>query len=68
MPEMVLIVTDLPAPLSPTSAVTCPEGTEKSMPVRARTAPKLLLTFRSSSSGAVPPSGLCTTTPQPVTG
>src|SRR5580700_4402672 len=50
-PEIVLIVTDLPAPLSPTSAVTLPGGTLRLTPFKACTAPKALLTFRSSSSG-----------------
>src|SRR6185437_9114359 len=55
-PATVLINDDFPAPLSPTSAVTCPAGTSRSTPSRARTAPKLLDTPRSCrSGGAVPP-------------
>src|SRR5580698_4518125 len=50
-PEIVLIVTDLPAPLSPASAVTLPGGTLRFTPLSACTAPNALLTFRSSSSG-----------------
>src|SRR5580704_4046899 len=50
-PEMVLIVTDLPAPLSPTSAVILPAGTERLTLSRAWTAPNDLLTPRSSRSG-----------------
>ena len=53
-PEMVLMVTDLPAPLSPTSAVTLPAGTERSTLFNACTAPNALLTPRSSRSGAAP--------------
>ena len=52
-PEMVLISDDLPAPLSPTSAVTLPGGTSRSTSVRARTGPKVLVIPRSDSSGAV---------------
>ena len=55
---MVLIVTDLPAPLSPTRAVTIPAGTVKSTLVSAWTAPNDLLTPRSSKSGT--PSVMCT--------
>src|SRR6516162_3931832 len=54
IPEMVLISVDLPAPLSPTSAVTCPAGTSRSMSVSARTGPKLFPMPRSCSSGACP--------------
>src|SRR5580704_9526183 len=57
-PEMVLIVTDLPAPLSPTSAVILPDGTERLTLLRAWTAPNTLLTPRSSRSG-VAPSVMC---------
>src|ERR1700730_6916986 len=46
------MVTDLPAPLSPVSAVTLPAGTVRFTPLSARTAPNTLLTPRNSSSGA----------------
>src|SRR5947207_12318485 len=49
MPATHLISVDLPAPLSPTSAITCPASTWKSTLLRARTAPKLLSTPFSSS-------------------
>src|SRR5215212_5592778 len=58
MPAMVLIRVDLPAPLSPTSAVTLPAWAAKSTSVSAWTAPKRLLTPRSSSRGAPSPSGM----------
>ena len=48
---MHLMRVDLPAPLSPTSAMTSPEATWKSTSKRAWTAPKDLETFRSSSIG-----------------
>src|SRR6516165_249773 len=59
-PDTVLIRTDLPAPLSPASAVTLPAGTVKSTVLRAWTAPNALLSPRSSSSSvsssmSVPP-------------
>src|ERR671919_301528 len=62
MPAIVLIRVDLPAPLSPTSAVTLPAWAAKSTSVRAWTAPKRLLTPRSSSRGVpsaatLPPQG-----------
>jgi hypothetical protein len=47
-----LIVTDLPAPLSPASAVTLPGGTSKLIRVNACTGPNRLVTPRSSNSGA----------------
>src|SRR5579871_6632533 len=50
-PEMVLIMVDLPAPLSPIKAVTRPRGTSRSTPVRARTGPKVFEMPRSESSG-----------------
>src|SRR3954451_11216027 len=53
MPDMTLTSVDLPAPLSPTSPTTSPALTWKSTSSRAWTAPKRLLTPRSSSSGAV---------------
>src|SRR6476469_2744150 len=56
---MVLMSTDLPAPLSPARAVTWPAGTSRSTSTRARTGPKLLLTPRRRRSGtsASTPSG-----------
>src|SRR3954447_20259790 len=53
MPDMTLTSVDLPAPLSPTRPTTSASPTWKSTPSRAWTAPKRLLTPRSSSSGAV---------------
>src|SRR3954452_11168580 len=53
MPDMTLTSVDLPAPLSPTRPTTSPSPTWKSTPSRAWTAPKRLLTPRSSSSEAV---------------
>src|SRR5215210_2063569 len=50
---MHLISVDLPAPLSPTSAMTSPERTSKSTSVSASTWPKRLETLRASSVGAV---------------
>src|SRR5215467_6516683 len=49
MPAMHLISVVLPAPLSPTSAVTCPAGMSRLTFVRACTGPKLLPTPRSCS-------------------
>ena len=54
-PETVLISEDLPAPLSPTNAVTLPACTVRSTLLRARTGPKDLVTPRSSSRGVLPP-------------
>src|ERR1700730_17880777 len=54
MPEIVLISVLLPAPLSPTSAVTWPMGTSRLMSVRARTGPKFLPTPTRRSSGWSP--------------
>src|SRR5690348_11671926 len=51
MPAMHLIRVDLPAPLSPTSAITSPALTEKSTSVRACTEPNDLVIPRTSSSG-----------------
>ncbi len=51
MPEMILMVTLLPAPLSPHSAVTIPDWTVRSTPASALTAPKLFSTPRNSSNG-----------------
>src|SRR6202161_2421646 len=53
-PETVLISEDLPAPLSPISAVTLPGGIDRSTSVKARTGPNVLVTFLSSSSATVP--------------
>src|SRR5689334_20612391 len=49
MPAIDLIIVDLPAPLSPTSAMTSPASTWKSTPLSAVTAPKRLKTPFSSS-------------------
>src|SRR5919201_5677368 len=51
MPAMHLISVDLPAPLSPTSAITSPSRTSKSTSVSACTEPKCLLSPRTSSVG-----------------
>src|SRR6202012_249497 len=55
IPEIVLIRGDLPAPLSPTRAVTLPAGMVRLMSLSAWTGPKFLPTPRSSSSGASSP-------------
>ena len=52
MPAIVLISVDLPAPLSPTSAVTCPAGISRLMSVSACTGPKFFPMPRSRSSGS----------------
>src|SRR5262245_7291226 len=52
MPATHLISVDLPAPLSPTSAITSPRCTAKSTSVSACTDPNDLDTPRSSSRGA----------------
>src|SRR2546423_5907008 len=52
MPATHLISVDLPAPLSPTSAITSPSRTSKSTACSAWTDPKLLETARSSRVGA----------------
>src|SRR5690242_10294855 len=52
MPATHLISVDLPAPLSPTSAITSPSRTSKSTASSACTAPKLFETSWSSSVGA----------------
>ena len=54
MPAMHLISVLLPAPLSPTRAVTFPAGMSRSMPASACTGPKLLPMFSSRSSGVSP--------------
>src|ERR1700752_5248877 len=53
MPAMHLMSVDLPAPLSPTSAITSPARTSKSTSVSACTEPKFFDTPRSSRSGSV---------------
>src|SRR4051794_13302672 len=53
MPAMDLMRVDLPAPLSPTSAMTWPGATWKSTWYRACTAPKLFDTPRSSRMGSL---------------
>src|SRR5579884_1276381 len=52
MPAMHLISVDLPAPLSPTSAITSPERTSKSTSWSACTDPNAFETPRTSSVGA----------------
>src|SRR3954462_7531849 len=52
MPAIPLIRVLLPAPLSPTSAVTLPGVTSRSTPRRTWTGPKLLLTPRRLNSGS----------------
>src|SRR5450631_39265 len=66
MPAMHLVSTDLPAPLSPHSAVTLPDGRSRSTWYSAWTAPKCLsssLTLRSGSvvagAGATAAMSLC---------
>src|SRR4051794_18613032 len=51
MPATHLIIVDLPAPLSPTSAVTSPARATRSTPRSACTAPKFLRPPRTSSVG-----------------
>src|SRR5580658_497238 len=51
MPEIVLISVLLPAPLSPTMAVTSPGGMSRSTPISARTGPKCLPTPTRRSIG-----------------
>jgi hypothetical protein len=51
VPAMHLTSVDLPAPLSPTSAITSPGLTSKSTSVNACTEPKDLVMPRSSRSG-----------------
>src|SRR5690606_30191106 len=51
---MTFTVTDFPAPLSPTRAVTWPAGTVRSTPRSACTAPKLLRTPSRRRSGSAP--------------
>src|SRR6266481_7037629 len=47
-PEITLISVDLPAPLSPIKANTSPGRSVRLIPLRARTAPKFLVTSSSS--------------------
>src|ERR1700694_4122357 len=54
MPAMHLVRTDLPAPLSPQSAVTCPAGRSRSTLYSAWTGPKCFSTPRSLSNGSAP--------------
>ena len=51
MPAKPLIKVDLPAPLSPTSAVTFPGSTAKSTPFKTSTAPKDFSTPSNSITG-----------------
>src|SRR3954447_26713607 len=51
VPAMHLMSVDLPAPLSPTSAITSPLFTSMSTPLSACTEPNDLVRFRSSRSG-----------------
>src|SRR6201989_290583 len=53
MPAIDLMSVDLPAPLSPTRAITWPSATWKSTLYRACTAPKLFDTPRSSRIGSL---------------
>ena len=57
IPAMHLIIVDLPAPLSPTSAVTSPARATRSTPRSACTAPKFLRPPRTSSVGGGARSG-----------
>src|SRR5919107_3270909 len=57
LPAIPLIRVDLPAPLSPTSAVTWPRYASKSTSCRTCTAPKLLFTARSDRIGSSSPTG-----------
>src|SRR5262245_45946389 len=54
IPAMVLIVTDLPAPLSPISAVTWPAGSSRSMSWSACTGPKFFETPSRRRRGSAP--------------
>src|SRR5438270_3327190 len=54
MPAMHLMSVDLPAPLSPTRAITSPARTSKSTSASACTEPKDLVRPRSSRSGVDP--------------
>src|SRR5438046_3409641 len=54
MPATHLIRTDLPAPLSPASAVTCPAGISRSTDVRACTGPNRFVTPRSRRRASAP--------------
>src|SRR5437588_4138797 len=63
MPATHLISVDLPAPLSPTSAIVSPARTSKSTSCNASTEPKCLETPRSSRRGvsSLTGGGCCTT-------
>ena len=61
-PAMHLISVDLPAPLSPTSAITSPRRTSKSTSVSAWTEPNDLVTPRSSRRGVSLTQGVSHTT------
>ena len=58
LPAMILTMVDLPAPLSPMRPTTSPGPTVKLSSVRARMAPKLMETLRTSSN-ATRNSSLC---------
>src|SRR5918911_237241 len=53
MPAIPLMSVDLPAPLSPTSAVTCPAQASRLTPLSTCTAPKLFWIPRRLSRGAL---------------
>ena len=57
-PARPLIKVDLPAPLSPTRAVTWPAYAEKSTPLRTSTGPKLFLTPVNSMTGTAAVTGI----------
>ena len=57
MPAMHLMSVDLPAPLSPTSAMTSPDRTSKSTSVSACTEPNVFVRSRISRSGVSLTSG-----------
>src|SRR5271165_4550866 len=63
MPEIVLISVLLPAPLSPTIAVTWPAGMSRVMSLRARTGPKFLPMPARCSSGWDPSDPLASRPP-----
>src|SRR4029079_15228094 len=65
MPAMHLMSVDLPAPLSPTSAITSPSRTSKSTSVSACTDPKVFDRPRISRSGVSVTGGLRTTVEAP---
>src|SRR6188472_4158234 len=65
MPAMHLMSVDLPAPLSPTSAIPSPSRTSKSTSVSACTEPKVLDRSRVSRSGVSVAGRLRTTVEAP---